>query len=285
MLNIKECLSAPGNPNRCNEDYVGYGDKFMFVLDGASGLSGVNVMAESDAAWFATSFGSQLIRELSSKKSMITPYLMEGIIGKLRGEYKHTIEKLGISEPKDSPSAGIALFRVSKTKLEFFGLGDCVGVVKFKSGEVRVLADDKLSALDGAVLKHMRKLREDTGIDIINCRDLCKDLLLENRSKRNTSEGYGVLDLDRGCIKYARRESFDLDDVEEIYAFTDGFTQLVEVFKHCKDYKELCEAIDAGGLALLYTELWEAQQLDSKCNNYPRFKLRDDTSAVCAVLK
>ncbi len=285
MLSINDSICVAGAIGPC-EDAIGFGDNFIFALDGASCLTGINLVHEkSDAHWFAQKVRDGLCRELSKDEDVSVEEILRGIIAPLREEYLRGAEDKGIPIPDDSPSAGIALFRVSEGFLEFYGLGDCVGVVATKDGKAQWLNDSSLSSLDKIVIDKMAQIHKETGTPVTQARTLCTDLLIKHRSLKNKPEGYHILDPFGDGIDHACKMRIPLEDVVSVSVFSDGFAQLSEVFGVYGDFAQLHNAMNSHSLAELCEKLFALQDNDPACNSYPRFKLRDDTCAVFAEVK
>ena len=169
-------------------------------------------------------------------------------------------------------------------KIEFYGLGDCTGAVKMKDGNVEVLKDTRLCALDGGVIERMEELHRETGISVLEAKEECNDLLLNNRNKRNKEGGYWILDLSGVGIEHAITCSWPIESVKTMFACSDGFAQLVDTFGIYENYKELMEATQSVSLLSLCDTLFDAQNNDPEANEFPRFKLRDDTSCLWGII-
>ena len=285
MFKLKQSICYPGNPARPNEDITGWGKDYFFVMDGASCLSGINVVdPDSDAAWMVREIHNALCKHLDAEDPRPTREILRQILIPIRQQYFNALEERVLSKPDDSPSAGIALFRQRNNKLEFFGLGDCVGVASLPDGNTFVSLDTNLTALDNLVLKEMLRIHRSTGMSIQEARQQCNDLLLTNRTKRNHPEGYWILDLvsDDG-LENAREFSWELSSPITVGGFSDGFAQLAEVFHIYRDYQNLFCAMQTTELEQLWNVLCLCQDEDADCNDYPRFKLRDDTCALWGI--
>lgn len=282
MFTLRQQICFPGSPDYPNEDIVGYGENYCFVIDGASCLSGVNVMdGGSDAAWMVRNIRTLLCQRLDRDTQTPTQDILREIMAQLRQEYLQRIKSKLMHQPQDSPSAGFALFRKRNGKLEFFGLGDCVGVAALPDGSSFVSLDTNLPNLDNTVLEKMMQLHEKTGIPLLQTRPMCNDLLIANRMRRNRPGGYWILDLlsDDG-LDNARQYSWELSQPVCVGAYSDGFAQLAENFGLYSGYTGLFAAMQEKDLNELYAQLLQAQDKDPDCNEYPRFKLRDDTCAL-----
>ena len=280
MFRFADSLLEPGNELNPNEDQIGYGGNYCFAIDGASSLSGVNVMEKSDARWFVQRIAGALTAAFKNGPDVDVPGVLTRAIEEARALYNEKLEKLHAHEPGDSPSCGIALFWQVGDMLHFFGLGDCVGVLALPEGKRFCSLDTSLPNLDNGVLEEMIRIHKQTGVSMQEARKQCNHILLKNREMRNHPEGYYVLDLSGVGIEKARRASFPVTGDIRACCFSDGFAQLAELFGFYEGYAGLLDAMEQESLQTMYRKLYEAQEKDADCNNYPRFKLRDDTCAV-----
>ena len=285
MFEIKQSICYPGFGAKANEDAVGYGRNYCFVMDGASCLSGKNVVDPlSDSAWMAQKVRDGLCDLLDQNDPRPTRELLQQIVAQVREEYVCALQSKGVDAPTDSPSAGFALFRQRNGKLEFFGMGDCVGVAKLPDGSVFCAVDHNLQKLDHTAIAQMVEIRRQTGVSMREAKDACNDLLIQNRNLRNQPGGYWILDLltDEG-IQNAYEKSWELNQPVCIGAFSDGFAQLAEVFHKYPDDISLFRAMQENDLEEMFRRLCALQDADPDCNECPRFKHRDDTSALWGV--
>jgi len=283
LFELADKICYPGAPPRPNEDAVGYGPDYLFVIDGASCLSGLNLMAESDAAWMVEHVTRGLHTYLAMYPEMDTADMLRSILVPLQQQYLQALRDAGVQKPKDSPSAGMAMFRKRGDRLEFFGLGDCVGLAVLPDGSFFYSLDTNLVNLDNQVLEEMVRLHLATGKSMSECRqfDVIKEMLLINRDKKNTPGGYWALDLlnDAG-LENAVRHSWEVKGSVTVGAVSDGFAQLAELFGVYGGYGGLFEAMRHTDLSEMFDLLCKLQDEDHDCNDYPRFKLRDDTTAA-----
>jgi len=287
LFELAQQFCLPGNPSLPNEDTVAFGSCYCFAMDGASCLSGINVIdRNSDAAWMVQRVKVGLCALLDAGDPRPTADLLTEVLAPLREEYLTACRKNGIHHPEDAPSAGLALFRVRDGMLEFFGLGDCVGVAALPDGSIFSSTDTALPALDDGVIREMARLHAEEGISMQEAKRRCNQQLLENRSKRNRPGGYWILDLlsDDG-LAHARQRSWPLTAPVTAAAFSDGFSQLTDTFGLYQDYAGLLSAIETKGLDLLSAALFAAQDADADCTTYPRFKKRDDTCALWGTFR
>lgn len=282
MFDLAQQICYPGDACRANEDITGWGKNYFFVMDGASCLSGMNVMGRgSDAAWMVGRVKCALCQHLDADDPRPTGEILKEIITDVRSDYISVLREQGLHQPDDSPSAGLALFRQRNGKLEFFGLGDCVGTAILPDGSSFVSLDTNLPNLDNTVLEEMLHIHQRTGVPMLEARSHCRELLLKNRKLRNHPEGYWILDLisDDGLAN-AREFSWELTGEIKAGGFSDGFAQLSELFGMYESYSDLFDAMQQNDLETMFQTLCQAQDRDPDCNDFPRFKLRDDTCAL-----
>lgn len=283
MFSEVEHLCKPGNPKASNEDVVGFGENYCFAIDGASSLSNVNIMAESDAQWFADWIGNGLAHAFRTQEAVDVVACIKQLTKQANCAYQETLMRKGLQEPEDSPSCGIALFYQQDSQLHFFGLGDCVGVAEVENDKLFYSLDTRLTNLDNGVLEEMIRIHQREGVSMKEARSLCNHLLIKNRSLRNQKGGYFVLDLSGKGISHARKKAFPLTKAVKVACFSDGFAQMAELFAFYKGYSGLFKGMQQERLADMYDRLYKAQDADADCNDYPRFKLRDDTCAVYGI--
>lgn len=268
------------------EDRVGWGNHYLFAIDGASGLTDSKVISnhKSDAAWLAEGMCRGLERLLPCE-GMSLQEILQKIAAGLKEEYdSEWKKKMGNSIP-DYPSAAVAILRQRKDVVEYLGLGDCAVTVEETQGKIEAITEDRLTSLDHIAIEQMVALRHKTECGMTQVMDYLKTLLIHNRNLRNHQDGYWIFDPSGAGISHARQKSWPANQVKSVAIMTDGFTQLTDTFSLAADMPDLHLKIKEQGLALLSMELFSHQQADPDCYAYPRFKVRDDTSAVWAVLE
>ena len=285
MFKLAQQICFAGNPSRPNEDIVGWGDNYFFVIDGASCLSGINVMDTSDAAWMVNQVKLRLCEELDRDNGSDLADILKAVLEPLREEYLCALENAGVDIPGDSPSAGMALFVQRGSKVQFLGVGDCVGCVKSPDGVYFHTLDQNIVNLDDGVLETMARIHKETGKNVCDCREDVAEQLLINRKLKNEPGGYTALDLLLiDGLKNARRMEWEIgDDGLVVGGFSDGFAELADLYGVYEDYDRLFEAMQQNDLDQMFAHMVKIQNNDPYCNRYPRFKLRDDTSALWGV--
>ena len=263
---------------KANEDYAYSCEQFIFVADGATGLTDKKYTShESDARWFAQRLGVLLQERLHDMSRTINDIVSE-VTSELSTEYNELLSG-DVCDTLDMPSAGISILRINGETLEHFQLGDCMALIIDKYGVVKKLFNESLTNLDNEVIRNMVDISREKNIPISETLVFVKDQLICNRRKLNKPGGYWILDPTGIGIKHALESKFSVKDVKSFAVMSDGFYEIVDLFK-LYDYKTLMEKMCSNSLERLYDELYQEQEADPTLDKYPRFKLRDDASVA-----
>lgn len=273
----KQAKKEEGLEETLNEDCVYVENDFGFVMDGATGLTKDNITpCKTDARWYVQTFKQLLIQKLKDKNVPLKDILTECVIT-VSEKYK---EFKGSNDVKSKPSSAIAVFRVFDDYIEFFVLGDCSFVIKNTNDEIQILTRTDITMLDAKNAEIIIQRAKEHKVDIVNARELIADELLKTRLSQNTENGYWILADNPTAIKYGEYKQIKKDTIKQILAMSDGYSQICDLFK-LHTQKELADLIAGGKTPQeLYQELYNAQEKDYTCNNYPRFKLRDDATIL-----
>lgn len=286
MFTSIKSICIPGNG--VNEDYLGYSETFLFVLDGATILGkkeraeknqNLAAQMETEASRFVTQVGNYLQLNLSDTTRTIEGILRDAV---------SSLDIVNIESPESSyrnPSAGLSLFRRNGAMLEYYGLGDCSGTISFSNGAFRMLHDDTLTGLDQKVIQEMINLANEKNIHISDARKLIEPLLIDNRNKKNTKDGYWVLDASGEGICHGTLSTFSIEEIHSVSLMTDGFAGICTTFHMVKNFAELHNRILDENLENIVKELFELQDTDLFYDRFPRFKHRDDTTAIFALIE
>jgi hypothetical protein len=276
FLNYKH-ISKQGS--KANEDYAFACEQFIFVLDGASGLSNENYSDyESDAQWFAHRLGGLLQERLCDAAKTIDTIVTESI-KELREEYNAFL--LGVKcDTLAMPSAGMAAIRTNGENIEVFHIGDCSAVLLVNDGRSPLLLQaEQLVKLDEGVINDVVSISKEKNIPFSEALIYGKEQLIINRKKLNKPDGYWILDLTGFGVEHACTHTFNICDVRVAAVMTDGFSELVDLIE-AYDFKGLLEQMENGDLGEMCDTLFKAHDEDPTFDKYPRFKLHDDSSAA-----
>jgi len=193
-----------------------------------------------------------------------------------------------ISKEKRS-SCGIAAIKIIQETLqvEFVHSGDCMLFFQLDDGEIRAITYDHLSRLDSiAILKFHQLLTQaskDKEIDeniFRECRTAIHDILVENRRKMNTKEGYGVLDGSKEADDHIEYGLLSLKRVKKILLLSDGLQLPTKKASGQQAWLETAEFAFQVGLDHLFNHIQTLETGDPFCIEYPRLKPADDKTGI-----
>lgn len=238
LRNIKSiCRIGVGN---YNEDSCDHLDNAAWVIDGATGLNGKNLVSDtSDAHWYSNWWNSY-IRENLKDQTRLDDFLYKGLED-VRREYIEIISNKGIDVSSiskiDLPSASICLTRVIDNRLEYIILGDCRLYIG-QSNETIKISDESVSKLDDEVFEKMRLLDDFGNVSLDDTKSRVMDKIVENRLKNNTDEGYWILSFDKDAAYKARSGSIDIDQETRVMIASDGYFSASEKY-HLYEERDL----------------------------------------------
>ena len=260
---------------RENEDAVWAQRDFLFVIDGATGLSGENYMDPvSDACWFAGTT-ARLLRDMLPENGPL-PDILRGAMERVRLQWQGPEEAM--------PTASIAIWRCRGKRLELLQLGDCTASAALRDGSVRVWQEKALAELDRVALEQMLMHCRETGCSMEEARKWITPVLRKHRALHNRPGGYWTLDPTGAGISRARLAELPAEQCRSVCAWSDGFAQLSQ-FVPQWDAATLHKRVLDQGAGSLMDILYEKQERDRALLAVPRFKLRDDTSVAAAQIE
>ena len=269
-----DLISYPGRD--WNEDYAYFCEDYAFVLDGATSLvPNKYSKEETDAKWYSKTFGKYLEKALLNLEKPISEIVKDGI-HKIIAEYK---KLAGGREIIDMPSSCITAVRKKNAKLEYFVLGDS-GFLFKHNGKVKDFIQKRIVELDQINIDDMARIAKEKNINVVDARKYVQKDILKKRLSKNSEDGYWILCDDFKACDYALQGKLDIEKGDEILLYTDGFSEIWNLFKMYSE-KQIFEEINRGQtLNDLYKKLYLAQEDDAGCNKFPRTKKRDDATAI-----
>ena len=275
-LNIRDySLICNQGTAEYNEDVAGITPFGAWVLDGATGLNNKNLVSEeSDARWYTQWWNSYLYENISRNETL-KEIMIEGI-RKIKKEY---IERLDGMEPEklDVPSSSIAIIKFRDDIIEYFLLGDCS--LFYNDGERKVIKDRSICEFDDIVYEKMMGIPNLEELSFSQIKSKVMDTIISNRMRKNTKEGYWILDFSEEAIGNALHGYIQVDDEMKIMLASDGFTCASDRYNILKEH-ELIYIAEKMGIEYIYNKVRDFEEDDYKANKMPRFKVMDDSSAV-----
>ncbi len=263
-----------------NEDLVIKGENYAILMDGATGLGGPRLeKGLTNAEWFVKNCGIFMKNILDEKPNYDLQCLVKECIINIKEKITKIENENGYNlRPHEEPSSTIIIIREFNGITDIFSLGDSLTMIKTKDKKFTVLRDYNLAKLDNNTLNEMTKLAKKRDVSVLEARyeDEIKAMLISNRNKKNSgqSDGYWILSLDEIVVNNAKILKLQSQEIEKIVCVSDGFNFHIlglneeEFFDKCLPYN----------INTLAEKVKDIEELDANCNNYPRFKKRDDCS-------
>ena len=264
---LKDHVTSAGKPR--NEDLFRMTQSQALLLDGSTDLGLYQNMP--DAAWFVDRFAGAFLEQEACHP--VEQRLCAAVDTVAQACLRQTGNDPRMTDR--TPSASLMLVEEREDTLEFTALGDCSAVLYFRDGRQPVrFRDHRVDPFDGAVLAAMGEMAAQTGMDILSTvkTEPIREMLLQNRSKMNTPQGYWILAFCKEAFRHLHRLCVPREEVSQVLLFTDGFDAMAQAF---------LEAPPRQSLPALCRQLRDRELADKNCNRYPRFHTHDD---ACAAL-
>lgn len=259
-----------------NEDIIGFTPNGLWVLDGATGLNNKNLVSnESDAKWYVKWWNEYLYNNIQKDMSL-KEIIREGI-QKIKVEYINNLEDKNISK-LDKPSSSLCVVKLHKESIEYLVLGDCALHTKTKD-KVSIIKDKNLCALDNKVYEEMEALENLHSLTFDEIRTSVMDTIINNRLKKNTKEGYWILEFEEDAAENAIYGNINTEKGISIMLTSDGYSCISDRYKLIEDEK-LIEEVKKQGVSSIYNRLRAFEEEEKSVNRYPRFKIKDDSSCI-----
>ena len=281
-IRIIDSISDAGSAPRPNEDAGGGNATCAFVIDGATGLGGKNIVGlnGSDAAWlaqFAQSAFEQMVRPGRAMAEIVREFNERA--ANVVHEAAHALPL----EPWNLPVAGFQMVRIEDDTVVTHGLGDCRLFLLGSDGftfETTALKEAAAAEREGArlALAHAGGF---SAFQALAEEPMVRDELRRHRAAYNSpASGIWTLGVEPEAGEHLASEALHCALPATGLLCTDGFAALVDQYQRY-DACELVSAASEGGLSSLLDELRRIERVEDPDGlKYPRFKMSDDATAV-----
>ncbi|MDQ0481842.1 protein phosphatase 2C domain-containing protein [Guptibacillus hwajinpoensis] len=231
-------------------------------------LTGGYIASNEVQAYFESlSPGSDLIDDLATINERI--------------KMKMSDYRIDLQRKEELWGTALAVVKVLENGIEFIQIGDCMILAVYQTGEVRSLTHLQVDHLESAAMK---KWKEGISKGITTRNQLMnevKDLLVSNRKKSNSHNGYGVLNGEPEAVNYFEYGKINKVGLNQLIILTDGmFLPQEMVPKGLSYWSYIAEVILDKGMKQYAKNLIEVEETDPECMKYPRFKKSDDKAGV-----
>ncbi|MEU2433819.1 protein phosphatase 2C domain-containing protein [Streptomyces sp. NPDC007861] len=257
-----ELTSAPGDPERPNEDWAsvalpaGGRGGTLVVLDGVTPPAGDDGCVHG-VPWFTARLGGALIELSGSRRD--TP-LTEALALSIRRTADAHRETCDLSHVR-TPQATVAVARWDEEWVEHLVLSDSALLLATPDGGVRAVLDDRLDRIPREVLRSLS----------------ATDAL------RNQEGGFFTAAADPSVAERAVTGRTPRGQVRAVAALTDGASRWTDLFDE-GDWTELLGLLHKEGPHGLVERVRALERADAERGGLRRWKTHDDATAVYAEL-
>ncbi|MEO3873138.1 integrase [Nonomuraea sp. B12E4] len=171
--------AAAGRAGRANEDFTGVLPTAAVLADGA-GISGTESICRHGVAWYASRLGGNLLGLLSLTQDRSLPAVLADAIEQVTDDHRDTCDVAN----RISPSAAVAILRLSDGLVEYLVLGDAYVVLDKAGGAPLVVSDPREVVISRSYEPALKAAAEDG--------DKYNRILSNLRSNRNQPGGFWV---------------------------------------------------------------------------------------------
>lgn len=262
-----------------NEDRCFSCNDFAFVLDGATSVYNQKFSScTTDAEWYSQWWFEFLKKNLNNYSKTLPEILQSGIEQVVK-DFKLLAKDETIL---DFPSATVSIVRKNGDKIEVYTLAD--SPIILQSDSMSIMISDTLNNVNDDIHKMIIKdIAQKNNMSIIEAKTKYPDCIRQGRDMKNTFGGSFVLADDKQAILHGVYKIIDANLIKKAILLTDGFSQIFDLFKKYTIDEFANKINNIKDVEKLYLELFNLQEKDSYCNEFIRFKKRDDASIAVLI--
>lgn len=268
MLKVLGAASAPGGPDRANEDGYGAEGRFAWVVDGATGLGDEELLpGPSDAAWLAATMDAAFRAHAEAAADPAD------LLARAAGDCERRFiaeRSRPAKERYEIPTASVVVAAFGPDGVEIAELGDCAIYIASGDEVARFGGTEAGRALEQENARNMM------GPDGRRSPEVLAFLRLV-RNQANTPQGYPIFAPDAESAAGARLHRHPATAGEALL-LSDGYEAAIDDYG-LYDPPGLIEAARADIRAPL-DALRDVEGGDPECRRFPRFKPSDDATAM-----
>ncbi|WP_326679647.1 hypothetical protein [Streptomyces sp. NBC_01237] len=254
-----ELASAPGSPERPNEDWTstilpasGQGGALV-LLDGVTPPQG-NVGCVHPVPWFTARLGGALAELSGSRRDLTLTEILSESIRRTADAHRSTCDLSHVR----TPQATVVLARWGEHTVEYLVLSDSVLLLEAADGTVRPVLDDRLDRLPPG--------------------SLASDAIADAQV-RNKEGGFFTAAADPSVASRSVTGEVPLAEVRSLAALTDGAGRWAETFRE-GDWAAALGLLRKVGPQGLIDRVRELENADTDRAYLRRGKTHDDATAV-----
>ncbi|GAB1820740.1 integrase [Herbidospora sp. RD11066] len=208
-------VSAPARTDRVNEDFTGAIPAAAVLIDGA-GIPGAESTCRHGVAWYARRLGGTLLGLLSLPQSL--PGILAEAITQVTDAHRDTCD---VTNPI-SPSAAVAILRVSGDHLDHLVLGDAL-VLLDRTGAPPLVSTDPREVTVSRTYEPLLEATTPGG-------DEHHRILHALRANRNRTGGFWVAKDDPRAAEEAITGRYPVADLSAAALLSNGAGRIVDRF-------------------------------------------------------
>lgn len=210
--------SAAARTGHANEDFSGAVPTAAVLIDGA-GISGTESICRHGVAWYASRLGGSLLSLLSLVRDRSLSALLAEAIEQVTDDHRDTCD---VADPI-SPSATVAILRLSDGLIEHLVLGDSVLVLDRRDGAPLVVSDPREVIISRSYRSALEAAAEGS--------DEYHGVLRELRANRNQPGGFWVAKDDPLAADEAITGSCPISELTGAVLLSNGASRIVDRFR------------------------------------------------------
>jgi hypothetical protein len=278
MFTVLDRISWPGSIDRANEDTCGSAGDWAWVIDTfiPPGTPAA-LHPQSDAAWLAGFVGERL--------AALAPDATDGPLLARRVMTEASDAFLAKAPPDRRdfmtwPAGAMTLLRGREGVLDIWTFGDTTAFVRQADGIVRTIGEaPELRVAESAKAAEFLEATGATPKTLLTT-PVVRQWLKDRREQRRAGGGPPLLGLRPEAAESLRHDRADLVSGTVVLLTSDGFSALVDLYRHV-DAKGLVERALSFGLESLVREARRIEtEMDPDGGLFPRFKQSDDATAL-----
>jgi serine/threonine protein phosphatase PrpC len=280
-MNI-EMISLQGTTD-WNEDALVKNDRLQLfgVLDGATSLHPYRGPNNETGGYLASHIIKQYLESLATEDVSDVNLKQLVIQANIRLREKMLEAGIDLSDKKALWTSALALIRITDNYIDYAQVGDCMIAAVYKDGTIRTVSRDQVAHID----QQSKGIWEDAISMGISRREelweLVKPVILQNKSKMNTIDGYSILSGEPELANFIEYGRINRIQLKSLLLVTDGLFLHAESGSKPDDFiQELTARIEGDSLAGYADWLFKLEQDDKNCQRYPRFKISDDKTGI-----
>lgn len=227
--------SLTAHADRGNEDFIGAVPAAAVLIDGA-GIPGTESICRHGVAWYAHRLGGGLLGLLARAPGRTLPALLADAIDQVTDLHRHGCD---VANPI-SPSATVAILRVSGDRVEYLVLGDSAVVLDRAGGTPLAVTDPREVTISRRYQAALAATAEGG--------DEYRRLLRDLRAHRNRPGGFWVAKDNPRAADEAVTGSRPVSEVTSAALLSNGASRIVDRFA-LADWPEVMALLAADGPA------------------------------------